>query len=613
MKIQKYQYGASYTPISREVMGQSQAEQPATSSSSEKKDDKLIEQEIIKVLGENGIPTDVDYFLSQAQSFLQDSTNIFSGKKTNTMSQLIRLRSLANRLQHNNTLYKNATGRIKAENTGSDVAISNDGNLYVYDGESVKKVTPTEYSKNPEDYQVLTNAELIHLRERDPNLKFDESILHDLSNSIGMKSIMEQVIGVIKKFGTSTQKGYTVKAGGQVQRGLEALMSLGPNGFYEIETSDSKAAQDINSAIVYLYKNLNTNAKNVLRATTAAEGLNPSDVNDVTRILKEALFEHTDTSIKVNAIKDPTKGSGSGSGNSAGSQIKEVWGDFVTKDGGSYRNTNIVMPGGNVSFNVPAKHYNFIEGKKNTAIDNVTLGDESFNNLISKGFIDTRRTSYIGDLPIDNMAFAGKDIIVDNTRGGTVMYLPIKQDGELDLSMMKQMSEIQDQIIKSRITNAEAKKKIWEDNGFTYNEALDVGVPINETLGRYWTQVAYISTAANSFKNKDLKYSSMLSPVDDSVIENLGSAYNLNPNNKNKSKVDLTAGWFGKSYQGMLFIPMQDNQNEVLVAGGAAYMPKPNTDVIKARQDAVRLGGGYDYGTGLYNRNLAGTTAGDLD
>ena len=63
----------------------------------------------------------------------------------------------------------------------------------------------------------------------------------------------------------------------------------------------------------------------------------------------------------------------------------------------------------------------------------------------------------------------------------------------------------------------------------------------------------------------------------------------------------------------MLFIPMQDNQNEVLVAGGAAYMPKPNTDVIKARQDAVRLGGGYDYGTGLYNRNLVGTTAGDLD
>lgn len=612
MKIQKYQYGASYTPISREVMGQSQV-LPATSPSSKKKDDKLIEQEIIKVLGENGIPTDVDYFLSQAQSFLQDSTNIFSGKKTNTMSQLIRLKSLANRLQHNNALYKNATGRIKVENTGSDVAISNDGNLYVYDGESVKKVTPTEYSKNPEEYQVLTNAELIHLRERDPNLKFDESILHDLSNSIGMKSIMEQVIGVIKKFGTSTQKGYTVKVGGQVQRGLEALMSLGPDGFYEIETSDSKAAQDINSAIIYLYKNLNTNAKNVLRATTAAEGLNPSDVNDVTLILKEALFEHTNTSIKVNAIKDPTKGSGSGSGNSAGSQIKEVWGDFVTKDGGSYRNTNIIMPGGNVSFNVPAKHYNFIEGKENTAIDNVTLGDESFNNLISKGLIDTRRTSYIGDLPIDNMAFAGKDIIVDNTHGGTVMYLPIKRDGELDLSMMKQMSEIQDQIIKSRITNAEAKKKIWEDNGFTYNEALDVGVPINETLGRYWTQVAYTSTAANSFKNKDLKHSSMLSPVDDSVIENLGSAYNLNPNNKTKSKVDLTTGWFGKSYQGMLFIPMQDNQNEVLVAGGAAYMPKPNTDVIKARQDAVRLGGGYDYETGLYNRNLVGTTAGDLD
>lgn len=129
------------------------------------------------------------------------------------MSQLIRLRSLANRLQHNNTLYKNATDRIKAENTGSDVAISNDGNLYVYDGESVKKVTPTEYSKNPEDYQVLTNAELIHLRERDPNLKFDESILHDLSNSIGMKTIMDQVTDTIKKFGTSSQKDIQLRQG----------------------------------------------------------------------------------------------------------------------------------------------------------------------------------------------------------------------------------------------------------------------------------------------------------------------------------------------------------------------------------------------------------------
>ena len=82
---------------------------------------------------------------------------------------------------------------------------------------------------------------------------------------------------------------------------------------------------------------------------------------------------------------------------------------------------------------------------------------------------------------------------------------------------------------------------------------------------------------------------------------------------KKSGKVALEPGWFGNSYQGMIFIPLNDNQNQALIAGKNAYIDKPDSDIVKAKQDAVMAGGGYDYQNGLYNRTLNGTQASDLD
>lgn len=622
MKIQKYQYGASYTPISREVMGQSQGE-PATSPSSKKKDDKLIEQEIIKVLGENGIPTDVDYFLSQAQSFLQDSTNIFSGKKTNTMSQLIRLRSLANRLQHNNALYKNATDRIKVENTGSDVAISNDGNLYVYDGESVKKVTPTDYSKNPEEYQVLTNAELIHLRERDPNLKFDESILHDLSNSIGMKTIMDQVIGTIKKFGTTSQKGYTIKAGGQVQRGLEALMSL--DGLYEVESSDSKAAQDINAAIIYLYKNLNNNAKHVLRATTAAEGLNPENMEDITSILKAALSEHTNTSKKVEYVKDPLgKGSKSGSGKGSGPGDKEGYGQSLISGFGASRTRRVRTRDGIADFTVEVKH-NPLRDKDNEIVTGIATLDEVFNDLAKNGVAMDRDKLYFGGMynaKGTNGSVVGdsqdtlyidpnkaREVLVDASDGVETIDVPVDYNGKPDFGAINRYQMAVDEISKNKVTDPREIFEIYKKYALDNNLDQDG----NLMTGRFLAVHAKMSEdegAVAGYSSDNPTIDRLTGQGRDKFMNDVNYA---NQGRKKKNKVKINYGWIWNRgiLSGTVFIPLYVNQASQAVSDKRARTDKRTGSEYQMMQEAY-----VDprYNNGVYNprQTKLQTSFGDL-
>lgn len=625
MKIKKYQYGASYTPISREVMGQSQEQQPAAANTSENKGDKLIEQEIIKVLGENGIPTDFDYFLSQAQSFLQESTNIFSGKKTNTMAQLIRLRSLANRLKHNNELYKIAVDRVKTEDTGSDVAISNEGHIYVYDGDSVKKVTQTDYYKNADSYQVLTNSELLHLRERDPNLKFDESILHDLTNSIGIKTVMSQVIDTIKKFGTTSQKGYTVKAGGQVQRGLEALMGLGPDGLYEYEGSESKAAQDINAAIAYIYRNLNNNARNVLKATAAAEGLNPNNIENVTSILKAALFEHTDSTRKVDFVKDPLgKGSSGSSGEGSGPGDKEGYGQSLISGFGASRTRRIRTRDGIADYVVEVKH-NPIRNKDNEIVTGIATLDEVFNDLAKNGVVMNRDkmyfggmynekgsgTSVVGDkkdaLFIDpNKA---REVLVDASDGVETIDIPVDYNGNPDFGAINRYQMAMDEIKENNITDPRELLEIYG------KYALDNNLDEHGNLmtGRFLAVHAKMSEdegAVAGYTKDNPTIDRLTGQGRDKFINDVNYT---NQSREKKDKVKINYGWIWNRgiLSGTVFIPLYVNQASQAITDDRARTNKRTGSEYQMMQESY-VDPRYNNGTYNPRQTKLQTSFGDL-
>jgi hypothetical protein len=114
-----YQSGGvvSYTPF----IPNSGTASTAGSGSTEKQEKitGTLQKEIVDVLKENGLQSDVDTFLSQANAFLNKSQHLsgmslFGGPSDDySMTDLIQVLSMANRVKQNKAYYDTATDRLK--------------------------------------------------------------------------------------------------------------------------------------------------------------------------------------------------------------------------------------------------------------------------------------------------------------------------------------------------------------------------------------------------------------------------------------------------------------------------------------------------------------------
>jgi hypothetical protein len=306
MQIRKYSGGAllTYTPhISTNNVSQSN-----NANSNEESAEDKIQKEFFEIIGEYGLHNDKDKFLSYASKLLTASQTITLSGKTQdniTKRDLIKLHSLANQLKENSEAHAEAKTKIREENSGSDIALTNTGGMYAINAETGKLtvVSPTEYHNNSGKYQLLTNTDLLDLREDSPSLAFDTSILNNLEGTVGMKTITEYIVKTIKDFGTISHQhsgSQYVANSKSIENGMAQILGgAAPEGIYKISSSSSSTDQGYRNenemfrAVQYIWSTLNGNMKNTLRATAAAEGLDPNNTLDVFRILIDAVQLHT--------------------------------------------------------------------------------------------------------------------------------------------------------------------------------------------------------------------------------------------------------------------------------------------------------------------------------
>ena len=596
--IKKYQYGGiAYTPISRDIL-EWPPKGAAQESSESKKSNDGIDSAIMKALEENGIPVDVDYFWNAASSFLNKSKNLYSsGNSSATISQLAQIRSLANRVRFNNNLFEKAEARVRSNNTGSDVALDNRGRIYtITNSGEIKKIDVETYYSNPEDYNALSYDDLLNMRATNPNLIFNDNVLNDISNSIGMNSVMNRVIEIIQKFG-SDEKAFYVGSNQEISDGIKALIEGGPDGYYRIDIKDPK----IEKALGHIYRSLNNNAVNVLKATAAAEGKNPNTREGIYELLLEAIYQHTSPRMTPSYSRqfDDVKGRKSGSGSDSDGNLgdKEGYGQSIISHFGASRTRTIRNRGSNVEYTIDVKH-NQIRDKDGEIMSGLDTLDEVYDAMAKNGLVVDRDNMYFGGMYNENdkKSVVGdivdvaridpnksREVIVDSSKGMELISVPITIDGRPDFGAIERYQAAKEEIEENGYTDMQdifaVYQKYYLDNNLDSNGNL--------LTGDFIAVRARTPEHGNTVIGYDRS---------NPTIERLGQSERadfkhrvdyMNQTREKNNKVKIKLGWIHDRgvLSGTIFLPLYVNQVQQAISDDRARTDKRSGSEYQQMQE----------------------------
>ena len=568
MKIKSHQVGGIvYSPFGPSAQQQASVGSTASpSSSSSEKISGTIKKEIIDILKKNGIPSDVDAFLNAANDFLSKSTSLsnmslFGGTDDDySMSDLITIQKMANDIAWNKNQYDKAIANLDSENAWGEVAMDSRGYMYVADTEgNVTTINPTKF--NPEKYQVLTNEQVLGMRERSSKFAMNTSVLNSMSGTIGMKSIQDYLLGLVEKLGTSTLQGYASKEQNQIVNGVKELMEAGPDGFYKI--TDKSQAKDINSALQYLHNQLTPQMKKTLEATIAANG--GDVIKDKLRFIGSILTQNIDVEQKADFDQSATKSAGKDA-ESKGKVVEQTLPErYASGNGFSAPEWYPIMTSGsNTPMYISAQNLGAVLQKDGK----LPLGDANVETVLNEahgiGAIIDRSSITFGDVAIgwddtSKLMYEGDSNIYR-------AYLPAKKDssGRIrpDFELQGKLDTINKQL--EGMTPGQIKSAIADIPGVKYNEQTGMVEAENMHVFLTFSAIASDDTLGNNLKSS--KYLHELSDQEDRQKKNKYNEaikYRSSTTGKN-GKVETgnsrTDWWWGyKFYEGNIFIPINDS------------------------------------------------------
>lgn len=596
MKIKKHQAGGIvYTPF---IPNQNEGTTNTTStSSSSEKITGTLKKEIVDLLKENGIPNDVDEFLSNANSFLSKSSSlsrmsIFGGTDDDyDMSDLVRVESMANKVKFNKQLYDSATSNLGKENAWSEIAVDDSGRMYVYNEDGLTSISPSEYYKNRDKYQAITNSQLMGLREQQKGLSFNRNILNNIQNAVGMKSIVEYVRGIIKDFGTNTTSGYIQKNAKNIINGFDLLVNNGPEGYYKVKDADQ--LKDVNTALSYLYNALPQNMKNLITAKTAAENGDPNS-NDRLKLLELALTENTSKELNVDYDSAATKSINEANGSSeqltndtlgeryvSGNGLPTIERIQITPEQSSAHLVVIGQQAGPIMFqdtNRPMESTSLNEVYKNGAYiggicdwQSVSFGDQLLNQFdLDKVMYNNMSPMYRVYLPVDLNKMAAGRIVPD-------------------FSAQEKLSKIQEEISKSGITNDTDLIEIAKRYGLTYDPDTKLFSYPKERMRAFMSFRAYAEEGNVQFDKKSQYIYKLNSDEKKQVSDRYKNVIETHSEKEKEKRVGPSVhGWFGYMkdiYEGNIFIPIRDELIGTTLYNNQ-YVPKSRYENTTAQSEA---------------------------
>lgn len=599
-----YQSGGvvSYTPF----IPNSGTTSTTSSSGSTEKQDKItgtLQKEIVDVLKENGIQSDVDTFLSTANAFLNKSQHLstmslFGGSSDDyTMADLIQVLSMANRVKQNKAYYDTAADRLKNQDAWNEVAISTDGKIYVYSEEGLRTVSVDEFHKNRDKYQALTNSQVLGLREQDSNMAFNSNVLRDMSGALGLKTITAQLIDTVSKFGTMSRTEYTRNTGDAISQsawdGMQILLGEGPQGYYKATTKSER--ENVQSALRYLWSSLGTDGQARLRAETAVNGGDPS--KNQYDLLLQTIEHHTDFEQSVDFDKTATEydPDGNGKGSNPGDALTEGTLAMEVARGNLTETTAYMSPiaqrvSDKAMMAFKAWNAGQLQDKQGDVLHANNLQD-LIPKITQAKSADTS-TVVFGNQLLTNEQIAG--VVWDGNSLVTRVALPRKfVNGKQvpDFDLMMQLNELNGWIKDNPgVTNLEIQQKMQglASEGVYFDPNTQSYQIDPDKMGIFLSFAAYGSDDLMDIKDESKPFLQKLTRREGKAIKtqfnNLVHYGNLTPNRKDKQKNDLGSSEGNDFYYGNVYIPIIDPMQATLTTREQLYPKSMFIDSVKQNE-----------------------------
>lgn len=385
LNIEKFQEGGQlapwvgYSPFYQPT-GNKEGASASASSSSKSGDTKIdnSQKQLKDIIGQmvgKGLTNEVNYFAQQVGNLFADTDLLGQPISVRQYTGLV---SRLNEIQNNKQIFDQAKDHATTKGTLSEAAIDYSGNLFAQNskGELVM-ITPDQYSENREDYRVLTNSDLLTLRNNSQSYIFDNSLSQTVAGSLNINDISKRIEEIVKSIGVEKQSSdyYFDKArASQLEKGLQAIinekLNTAPDGTFKLTEEISTQRNNANLALNYIWNNLDQQSKNTLIARAAINTTGDPRENAVESI-KNILIFGTDHSHSQSIKDENIEGkSGSGSGKGGMTDINPLM-SYVSDPKNQNYNVNI---GGEYSFNAKASIRPLI-GSKGEVLNENYLSD----------------------------------------------------------------------------------------------------------------------------------------------------------------------------------------------------------------------------------------------
>lgn len=333
LNIKKFQEGGQlapwvgYSPFFQPI-GREEGTSAVANSSAKSGDTKIdnSQKQLKDIIGQmvgKGLTNEVNYFSEQIGNIFADTDLLGQPISVRQYTGLV---SRLNEIQNNKQIFDQAKEHALSKGTLSEAAVDYSGNLFAQNtnGELVM-ITPDQYSEDREGYRILTNNDLLTLRNNSRTYIFDNSLSQTVAGSLNINDISKRIEDIVKSIGVEKQSSdyYFDKARAtQLERGLQAIVSeklnTAPDGTFKLTEEVSTQRKNANLALNYIWNNLDQQSRNTLIARAAINNTGDPRENAIESI-KNILIFGTDHSYSQSLKDEAIEGkSGSGSGGSGG-------------------------------------------------------------------------------------------------------------------------------------------------------------------------------------------------------------------------------------------------------------------------------------------------------